>query len=438
MSSVAVIGIGYVGLVTAVCFAEMGHTVICIDVDKEKISALQQQKIPIYEIGLDELLKKNASRITFTTDYSVLSTTPDAVFIAVGTPQQEDGSAYLEYFFKAAEQVADHITQYTLIVNKSTVPIGTSQKVRKLVSERLALKNKTFDFDVVSNPEFLREGTSIYDFMHPDRIIAGTASQKAFECISVIYKPLTDQGYEIVSCDNTTAETIKYAANAFLAVKISFINEISALCDCIHADVSKVAYGIGKDPRIGTAFLQAGPGYGGSCFPKDTRALCSIACEQNVELSLVRSAIQVNLDHKRRICNKIEAAFEGNLAGKRIALLGLAFKKNTDDIRSSPALAVADFLYENNAKIVAYDPAAMSNAKNGHFSDMEIEYAANEYDAAINADAVVIMTEWDVFKNIDMRSLKESMSGDLLFDFRNLFQRKDMEKLGFRYYCVGR
>ncbi len=436
--NISVIGIGYVGLVSAVCFAEMGHHVSCIDIDQSKINRLNEGQIPIYEIGLTELLEKNKDKISFTTDFSILEHTPDAVFVAVGTPQSDDGSAYMEYFYQAVISIAKHINRYVVIVNKSTVPIGTSEHVRSLINAQLQKQNKNISIDVVSNPEFLREGTSIKDFMEPDRIVVGVSSTKAREIMDEIYRPLTEQGYKIIFCDNRTAETIKYAANAFLAVKLSFINEISALCDSIGADVNKVAYGIGMDKRIGKAFLKAGPGYGGSCFPKDTQALCCMADAYSADLSIVKSAISANSHQKKRMCEKISNAMDGNINGKTIALLGLAFKKNTDDMRYSPALEIVDFLYQHGANIRAYDPAAMNNAKDNYFKNMDIYYAKDAYDTLKDAEALVIMTEWDEFKELDLVFVKKQMAGNIFIDLRNLYDRSDLEQAAFDYSCVGR
>lgn len=436
--NISVIGIGYVGLVSAVCFAEMGHHVTCIDIDESKIKALRNGKVPIFEIGLSALLKKNQSRLLFTTDFTKSTQNANVIFIAVGTPQDKNGAAYMQYFYDAAQKIADFMDGYTVIVDKSTVPIGTARQVRALIEKRLADKGRTLSFDVVSNPEFLREGTSIRDFMQPDRIILGTDSDKAKSLLKEVYKPITDQGYEMLFCDTKTAETIKYASNAFLAVKISFINELSVLSDALGADISLIAQGMGMDKRIGASFLQAGPGYGGSCFPKDTSALCHTADTHNINLSIIKSAVQANEKQKERMCSKISNAFKNDLSGKTVAVLGLAFKKNTDDMRCSPALKIVDFLYHQHVKIKTFDPSAMENAKKNYFQNMDIYYAQNAYDAALGADALIIVTEWDIFKDLDLDILKGTMSGKLFIDLRNIYQRKDIEAAEFKYICVGR
>jgi UDPglucose 6-dehydrogenase len=436
--NISVIGIGYVGLVSAVCFAEMGHHVTCVDIDESKIEALKKGKVPIFEMGLSELLAKNQPNLLFTTSFQEAARNSNIIFIAVGTPQDENGSAYMQYFYDAVQKIADYMDRYTVIVNKSTVPIGTAGYVRSLIEEQLATKGCSIAFDVVSNPEFLREGTSIHDFMQPDRIILGTDSDTAQNLLKEVYEPLTDQGYEILFCDTKTAETIKYASNAFLAVKISFINELSALSDVIGADISLIAKGMGMDKRIGSSFLQAGPGFGGSCFPKDTSALCHTADTLNISLSIIKSAVQANERQKKRMCTKISNALQDDLSEKTIAVLGLAFKKNTDDMRYSPALEIVNYLYNKNAKMRVFDPAAMENAKNNYFQGMDLYYAKNVYDAISGADALVIITEWDIFKELDLDILKSTMLGNTFFDLRNIYQRKDIESAGFKYVCIGR
>lgn len=436
--NISVIGIGYVGLVSAVCFAEMGHHVTCVDIDEDKIQNLKAGIVPIYEVGLTELLNSNKQNLLFTADFKQITQNANIIFIAVGTPQHEDGSAYMEYFYNAVQNIADVMENYTVIVDKSTVPIGTAEHVRSLVESRLASRGCIVPFDVVSNPEFLREGTSIRDFMQPDRIVIGSDSKKAQDLLSELYRPLTEKGYPILLCDTRTAETIKYASNSFLAVKISFINELSSFCDSTGADISLVAQGMGMDKRIGSAFLQAGPGYGGSCFPKDTAALCCTASACSTELSIINSAVSANEKHKKRMCNKINHALDQDLAGKTVAVLGLAFKKNTDDMRYSPALTIVDYLHSQNAKIRAYDPAAMENAKQNYFKEMDIYYAKDQYDALTGADAVVIVTEWDEFKELDLAVVKKRMDGNIFIDLRNLYDRVYVEQSGFAYYCVGR
>ncbi len=437
MSNIAVIGIGYVGLVSAVCFAEMGHKVTCIDIDQKKIDGLNQGEVPIYEIGLPELLSKNKNSLHFTSNFK-FAKDADVIFVAVGTPQGENGSANLEYFFNAIQQIADIMTKYTVIVDKSTVPIGTAEHVKSIVETHLRKRNVSVPFDVVSNPEFLREGTSIQDFMNPDRIVIGTDSKKAQAYMQEIYRPLAEKGRQIIFTNSRSAETIKYASNSFLAVKIAFINELSALCDNMDADISQVAYGIGTDHRISSAFLNAGPGYGGSCFPKDTQALMCMAEAYDTDLSIIKSAIAANEKQKKRMCAKIKHAMDNNVKGKTVAVLGLAFKKNTDDMRNSPALIILEYLFSGGANIKAYDPAAMPNAKAHYFKDENVYFARDKYDAAHCADALIILTEWDDFKTMNLGTLKEIMSGNLFIDLRNLYERENVEKMGFRYFCVGR
>jgi len=436
--NISVIGVGYVGLISAVCFSKMGHHVTCIDIDESKIEMLKRGKLPIFEIGLAELLKNKQSTLFFTTDFQEAIRHSSVIFIAVGTPQDANGSVCMQYFYNAVRQIADSMNRYTVIVNKSTVPIGTAEHVRTFIEKRHASKSRSFPFDVVSNPEFLREGTGIRDFMQPDRIILGTDSDRAKKLLSEIYKPLTDQGYDILFCDTKTAETIKYASNAFLTVKISFVNELSALSDVIGADISLITQGMGMDKRIGKSFLNAGPGYGGSCFPKDANAICHTADTYDIDLSIIKCAIKANERQKERMCLKISNILGNDLSEKTIAVLGLAFKKNTDDMRCSPALKIMEYLYSQHARIRAFDPAAMKNAQKKYFKNMDIYYAQDAYDAISGANALIIVTEWDEFKSLDLDNLKAKMNGKAFIDLRNLYHRKAIEEAGFKYVCVGR
>ena len=441
MNNISVIGTGYVGLVSGACFSEFGLNVMCMDVDQNKIESLKSGVIPIYEPGLDDLVKKNvaAGRLHFTTDIKEAVKNSTVIFIAVGTPPLDDGSADLKYVLEAAESIAAHMDGYRVIVDKSTVPIGTGEKVACAIQRKLDERGlKGLTFDVVSNPEFLREGSAINDFMHPDRIVIGTKSEKAKEIMQDIYRVLYINNHPFVFTNIETAEMIKYAANAFLATKITFINEISRLCETVNADVKQVSNAIGLDKRIGKYFLHAGPGYGGSCFPKDTHALTMIGDKVGTDMKLIKTVIDVNDEQKNIMAEKVINAFlSGNLKGKKIAILGLAFKPETDDVRESPAITIIEKLLEAGAEIVAFDPVASANAKKFYFGD-KISYACNEYKAAEGADAVCIITEWNQFRSIDVNKMKEIMSGNLFFDFRNIYDRAKIESEGFIYFGVGR
>jgi UDPglucose 6-dehydrogenase len=433
--NVVMIGSGYVGLVSGACFAEFGANVVCVDKDPRKIDALQKGRIPIYEPGLDDLVARNvkAGRLEFTTELGAAVAAADAVFIAVGTPTRRgDGYADLKYVYAAAEEVAGHLQGYTVIVDKSTVPVGTAREVQRVIRKT----NPTADFDVASNPEFLREGSAITDFMRPDRVVLGVESKKAEALLRELYRPLNLIEAPILVTDLESAEITKYAANAFLATKISFINEISQLCEKTGADVHAVARGMGLDGRIGRKFLHAGPGYGGSCFPKDTVALIRMAQEHGVSSRIVESVVEVNASQKARMVSKIKEALGGSVADKTIAVLGLTFKPETDDMRDAPSLAILPALVDRGALIRAHDPEGMDEAR--HHLPEAIQYAASIDEAVAGADAVVLMTEWNQYRGLDLDRLKSKMKGDVFVDLRNVYERGLMEAKGFRYTCVGR
>lgn len=439
MSRIAVIGTGYVGLVSGTCLSEFGHNVVCVDVDQNKIENLRRGISPIYEPGLELCLRKNqtAGRLHFTTSAQKAVENAEIIFIAVGTPPQEDGSADLHYVLQAAKTIAEYMNGDKIVVDKSTVPVGTGQKVKKVIQEVLTKRDVPFTAEVVSNPEFLREGAALNDFMHPDRIVIGTESKKAEMAMREVYRVLYLNNHPFVFTNIETAELIKYASNAFLATKITFINEMSELCEKVGADIKQVARAMGLDKRIGKYFLHAGPGYGGSCFPKDTRALVKIGAEYGANMSIVKSVITANERQKLRMVDKIVAAL-GNLEGRTIAVLGLAFKPETDDMRESPAIVIIKELVRRGAKIKAFDPAAMENAKNYAFSDSEITYCENEYQTVEASDAVVLLTEWNQFRSLDLDKVKTSMHGKHFFDMRNIYDEEILTQKGFIYVGVGR
>ncbi len=431
---IGMIGTGYVGLVSGVCFAEFGHTVICVDKDEGKINSLKNGEIPIFESGLEELLKRqiDAGRIKFTTDISKAVKGSEAVFIAVGTPSRRYcRDADLSYVYGAAREIAENLEGYTVIVNKSTVPVGTGREVERIIKE--AAPNA--DFNVASNPEFLREGAAIDDFMRPDRVVVGTTTQRAQDIMREVYRPLYLNETPILFTSRETAEIIKYAANAFLATKITFINEIADLCEKVGADVQQVAKGIGLDGRIGSKFLNAGPGYGGSCFPKDTLALSRAGQKYGAPQRIVEAVVSVNEDRKARMADKIVAACGGDVRGKKIGILGVAFKPNTDDMRDAPALTVVPVLQQAGAEILAYDPEAMKCAK-----DMmaDISWRSDAYSVANGADCIAIMTEWNEFRALDLKRIREEMAGNVIVDLRNIYNQDEMLDLGFHYISVGR
>lgn len=434
MYNIAMIGAGYVGLVSAACFAHMGFNVICLDFDKDKIKRLNSARVPIYEPGLEDMLRENidAGRLYFTDDYKTAVSKAQVVFIAVGTPSDEDGSADLRYVIQAAVSIAGCLDKYTVIVNKSTVPLGTGQLVKQTVKSELEKHGKDISFDVVSNPEFLREGSAIQDFMKPDRVIIGTESQKAQDIMAQVYK-----GLPVIFSDIETAELIKYASNAYLSTKISFMNEIALLCEEAGADVSVVSRAMGRDTRIGSEYLSPGPGYGGSCFPKDTRALVSMGRDYGVNMSVVEATIRANENQRRHMVLRIVNALHG-AKGRRIAVLGLSFKPETDDVREAPAVGIVKALVYRGAQVHVYDPAAMENTKEKSLAGLNVSFEKSAFDAVYKADAVVVVTEWNEFKQLDMKSVLEAMAGKHLFDLRNIYSRDAMEELGYTYYGVGR
>ena len=427
------IGTGYVGLVTGACFAEFGVEVTCVDVDESKIERLKNGIIPIYEPGLDTIVEKNAAagRLHFTTDIADAVKGAAVVFLAVGTPPKADGSPDMSYYQQAAKDVAESINGYKVLVTKSTVPVGTGKWLREFVSANL--KSKT-DFGVASNPEFLREGAAIQDFMRPDRVVIGSNEPEAIEVMKELYRPLYLIETPIVITSLEAAELIKYAANAFLATKITFINEIANLCDAIGCDVHDVARGMGMDNRIGRKFLHPGPGYGGSCFPKDTRALTTVADQFGVETRIVDAVIDANERQREAMIPKIEKLV-GDLSGKRIGMLGLSFKPETDDMRESPAIDIVNSLVAKGSIVKAFDPVAMEEAKH---CLPNIEYAEDEYDAIRDADVLVIVTEWNQFRALDMDRVKSLLKSPKIADLRNIYEPEDMRELGFEYVGVGR
>jgi UDPglucose 6-dehydrogenase len=433
--NVTMIGSGYVGLVSGACFAEFGADVTCLDVDTGKIARLKAGEIPIYEPGLENLVKKNVAqgRLKFIDSYTDVIGASDLIFIAVGTPSRHgDGHADLSYVYQAARDIAPLLQGYTVIVDKSTVPVGTARNVKRIIFE----ENPDADFDVASNPEFLREGAAISDFMRPDRVVIGVESDRAKELLYQLYRPLNLIEAPILTTDLESAELIKYASNAFLATKISFINEISMLCERVGADVHAVAKGMGLDGRIGRKFLHPGPGYGGSCFPKDTKALIRIAQENGVSSRIVEAVTEVNEAQKARMIGKIREALGGSESGRTIAVLGLTFKPETDDMRDAPSLSILPKLMDNGAKIRAHDPQGMKEAKS--VLPAAVVFCEDIYETLKDADAVVLMTEWNVYRNLDLKRIKSQMKDNVFIDLRNVYEPKRMKENGFEYYCVGR
>ncbi|QDZ08669.1 UDP-glucose/GDP-mannose dehydrogenase family protein [Sphingomonas panacisoli] len=431
---ITMIGSGYVGLVSGACFSDFGHDVICVDKDASKIEALHAGRMPIYEPGLDQLVETNvkAGRLTFTTDLAVAVAGADAVFIAVGTPSRRgDGHADLTYVFEATKEIAAAVTGPTVVVTKSTVPVGTGDKVEEILRE----ERPDVDVAVVSNPEFLREGAAIGDFKRPDRIVIGTDDERARAVMRDVYRPLYLNESPILFVGRRTSELIKYAANAFLATKITFINEIADLCEAVGANVQDVSRGIGLDNRIGKKFLHAGPGYGGSCFPKDTLALLKTAEDFGTPTRIVEAVVQVNDHRKRAMGRKIIKALDDDAKGKTVAVLGLTFKPNTDDMRDAPSLAIVQSLLDAGATVRAYDPEGMDAAK---AMMPDVTYCTGAYEAATGADAVAIVTEWDTFRALDLKRLAEVMKGKVMVDLRNVYRADDVAKAGFAYSSVGR
>ena len=432
---VVMVGTGYVGLVSGSCFAEFGANVVCIDSDSAKIEQLKEGKIPIFEPGLDELVKKNMEqgKLIFSTSLEEFVPKADLVFIAVGTPTRRgNGMADLRYVFESAKQIAASLQGYTVIVDKSTVPVGTARKVREIIES----ENPNADFDVASNPEFLREGAAISDFMRPDRVVIGVESEKAKNKLTELYRPLNLRETPILISNLESAELIKYASNAFLATKISFINEIANLCETLGADVHDIAKGMGMDRRIGPKFLHPGPGYGGSCFPKDTRALLSFAEENGHELGIVRATIEANNNQLAKMSEKIKSALDLSNNNQKVAVLGLTFKPETDDIRESPSLSLLPDLVRAGVTIKAHDPQGLDAAKQVLPSD--IIFCENMLSAIKGSDAIILLTEWNEYRGLDLNMLRRIMQGNVFIDLRNIYERETVESYGFSYFCVGR
>jgi UDPglucose 6-dehydrogenase len=435
MFKIAVVGTGYVGLVAGTCFAETGNTVVCVDVVEEKVKKLSNGVITIFEPGLEVLFKRNLreGRLHFTTDLKSAVEQSEFIFLALPTPPGEDGSADLKYVLGAAKDIGKLLNGYKIIVDKSTVPVGTSEKVRAAVAE-----NAKHEFDVVSNPEFLREGVAVDDFLKPERVVIGSSSPKAVELMKQLYEPFVRQGNPMITMDERSAELTKYAANAMLALKISFMNEVANICEKVGANVDMVRRGIGTDSRIGKQFLYSGVGYGGSCFPKDVQALIKTSEEHHYDFKILKSVEAVNYAQKHALIKKLETYFGGseNLKGKRFALWGLAFKPNTDDIREAPSLVVIEELLKRGASVAAFDPEAIENVRKLY--DGKITFVASQYDALTEADALIIVTEWNEFRNPDFDKIKHSLKEPIVFDGRNVYDVEKMKQLGFKYFSIGR
>lgn len=432
---IAVIGTGYVGLVSGTCLAEVGFDVTCVDNVEEKITRLKQGIIPIYEPGLDELVKNNvrAGRLNFTTSIKDAAKDADVLIIAVGTPpRQQDGHADLRFVHAVAKEIGETLDHYAVVITKSTVPAGTGYEVREIISKA----NPTLEFDIASNPEFLREGNAIYDFMEPDRVVVGVESERAQKIMARLYKPFSDKGVEVLFTDVVSSELIKYAANAFLATKVSFINEMADLCEKVGGNIQHVSRGMGTDSRIGMKFLQPGPGYGGSCFPKDTRAMVNIGERALSPTTIVEAVIAVNRSRPHRMVAKITEAMDGNVRGKKIALLGLAFKPDTDDVRDSTSLIIAEELARAGAQIITYDPQGMHEAEK--MLGSVVTYAKNTEEALKGADMALLATEWKEFRDLTPAYLKQMLKAPLMVDLRNVFDPKEMEDAGFTYISIGR
>ena len=435
--TITIIGTGYVGLVTGACFADIGVRVNCVDINKEKIETLNKGISPIYEPGLNEILQRNIDngRLTFHTDLDSVLNASEVVFIAVGTPPGEDGSADLKYVLDVANQIGEKLTDYILVVTKSTVPIGTSKRVKDAISGKLLARNKDIRFDVASNPEFLKEGAAINDFKRPDRIVVGVENMKSKQMMEKLYKPFVINGHPLLFMDVASAEMTKYAANAMLATKISFMNDIANLCEKIGANVNSVRRGIGTDSRIGDKFIYPGIGYGGSCFPKDVKALVQIGEENEYRMRVIESVEAVNNSQKSIIFEKLFKHFNGNIRDKVICLWGLSFKPNTDDMREAPSIVISNLLLSEKAKIQAYDPVAKLEAK--EILGSNISYCKNYIDAAIGADAIILITEWEEFRLPDWDKIKSVINSPTLFDGRNLYEREALEANGFIYFGIG-
>jgi nucleotide sugar dehydrogenase len=435
---IAIVGTGYVGLVTGTCFAETGLTVTCVDIDQNKVEKLNNGIIPIYEPGLEQIVIKNKEigRLSFTSSLKESLVDTDVVFIAVGTPPDEDGSADLSYVLGVAKEIGQHIDHYMVIVNKSTVPIGTAQKVKSVIEAEIEKRNVSVSFDVASNPEFLKEGNAIEDFLKPDRIVVGVESEKSRKIMDRLYKPFLINGHPLFFMDIASAEMTKYAANAMLATKISFMNDIANLCELVGADVNSVRKGIGSDPRIGHKFIYPGIGYGGSCFPKDVKALIKIGKENNYTLNILNAVETVNDNQKNVLFQKIVDHFGSNLEGKRFAIWGLSFKPKTDDMREAPSLVLIDNLLKAKAIVKAYDPVAMHEAE--RILNDSVSFARDAYDALLDTDALIIATEWPEFRLPNYKVMERLMKNKLIFDGRNIFEPSEMDEMGYTYYSIGR
>jgi UDPglucose 6-dehydrogenase len=434
---ITIVGSGYVGLVTGACFSEVGIDVTCVDVDTKKIENLNKGIIPIYEPGLEEMISRNMAkgRLQFTTKIADAVKGSDVIFISVGTPPDEDGSADLKYVIQVARDCGKYMDDYTLVVTKSTVPVGTSMKVKSAIKEELKKRQVSIEFDVASNPEFLKEGAAIDDFLKPDRIVVGTESTRAEELLRTLYKPFTLNGHPIIVMDVVSAEMTKYAANSMLATKISFINDIANLCEIVGADINNVRRGIGSDGRIGNKFIYPGIGYGGSCFPKDVQALIKTAKEFNYDLQVLKAVEAVNKNQKSVLFNKIFNYYNGDLKGKTVAIWGLSFKPQTDDMREAPSLEIVNSLLQAGANVKAYDPVAINEAKH-HFGD-SISYYDDQYEALIDADCLAVLTEWPEFKIPNFNIISKLLNSPVVFDGRNIYDKSEMFKIGFDYFCIG-
>ena len=440
--TISIIGTGYVGLVTGTCFAEMGNTVWCIDIDEAKIANLKKGILPIYEPGLEEMVAKNykEGRLHFTTDYAQAVPQSKICFIAVGTPPGEDGSADVSYVLSAACSIAQHMKEYTVIVDKSTVPVGTSEKVREAVQKVLDGRSLKIDFDVVSNPEFLKEGVAVEDFLRPDRVVIGSDSTRAQKIMEQLYEPFVSNGHPLLVMDIKSAEITKYAANAMLATRISFMNEIAKLCDTLGGDVKAVRQGIGTDKRIGMSFLYAGCGYGGSCFPKDVKELIAVGKRNNIDMKIAQAVEQVNEAQKHILVQQIIKKYGENLNGKTFALWGLAFKPQTDDMREAPSIIIINELVKRGAHIRAYDPEAHQTAQHylSHIPHSALSYEKDMWTPLSSADALILVTEWKQFRQPDFDKIKQSLKTPIIFDGRNQYSITLMKELGIEYHCIGR
>lgn len=434
---IAVVGTGYVGLVTGACLSDVGIDVVCIDIDQTKVDNLKKGILPIYEPGLEDIVKRNyeKGRLNFSTNLGESIQGAEATFIAVGTPPGEDGSADLQYVLAVAKEIGENMNDYMVIVTKSTVPVGTAKKVHAQLTESLAARNSDLEFNVASNPEFLKEGAAIDDFMKPDRIVVGIDSDRAREIMDRLYRPFVLNGHPVLFMDIPSAEMTKYAANSMLATKISFMNDIANLCEIMGADVNLVRKGIGSDTRIGTKFIYPGIGYGGSCFPKDVQALIRTADENGYDMRILKSVEAVNYAQKEVIFSKLMKHFNGDLSGKKFAMWGLSFKPNTDDMREAPSIVLINKLIDAGASVVAYDPVAMDEAK--HILGDKITYASTEYEALEGADALLLVTEWAEFRVPDFDKVKSLLNAPVLLDGRNLYSPSAMKERGFDYYCIG-